>query len=478
MAVVANLASPIQKPLGHSQPINGQNAAPAATLYSCNEAPSVLGALQEPKTATSVIPSSIQGQQYTGQLGPKLASQAEAHSFCGNPLHAHIEPPLGVCTHPTRHQPDATQPANPALIAPNFAVGRAMCASFQGSPFAHTQPLMADDVDADDTAIQAFLESLAAEEPTLVKSIHARPLEVATHQAASHAPEASQQLALEAAMPTFSQGCPVAAIRLRHSSPHVDAPTPTVPFAGPKYQFDPALGASFYAANSVPPLKSVAAKDDAATIEVFLAFLNTSFKAYIFGHTASASVPTKPCYDETSLNATPTDLLQATLDASSNPISKLDLFDAYIVVPLSPEHHFHSLPVESLFYTDSQAAATPLSCFPLTLTNAQALRAPGKSLLPWISINFDPGGEASHGRSLLPTNSHSTMLVLQVLTSTSTHTSQVGFFFSFRLRGRICGLQAREITHGVDVKKSFKARSMKQSELLSFAIMKSDLDPG
>ncbi|KAI5071776.1 hypothetical protein GOP47_0014027 [Adiantum capillus-veneris] len=52
MAVVANLTSSIQKPLGHSQPINVQNPALAATLYSCNEAPCVLGALQEPKTAT------------------------------------------------------------------------------------------------------------------------------------------------------------------------------------------------------------------------------------------------------------------------------------------------------------------------------------------------------------------------------------------------------------------------------------------
>ncbi|KAI5059604.1 hypothetical protein GOP47_0025923 [Adiantum capillus-veneris] len=264
---------------------------------------------------------------------------------------------------------------------------------------------MADDADADDTAIQAFLESLAAEEPALVKSILARPLEVATHQAASHAPEASQQLSLEAAMPTFCQGCPVAAIRLRHSSPHVDDPASTVPFAGPKHQFDPALGASFYAANFAPPLKFVAAEDDAATIEVLLAFPNTSFKAHI-GHTGSASVPTMPCYDETSLNATPTELLQATLDASSNPISKLDLFDAYIVVPLFPEHHFHPLPIESLFHTDSQAATTLLSCFPnLTLTNAQAFRVPGKYLLPWIPINFDPGGEAYHGVNMLFTSS-------------------------------------------------------------------------
>ncbi|KAI5079077.1 hypothetical protein GOP47_0006748 [Adiantum capillus-veneris] len=96
--------------------------------------------------------------------------------------------------------------------------------------------------DCDDLVIASFLGSLTVEEPALVKSIHARPLEVATHQAASHAPEASQQLALEAAMPTFSQGCPViAAIRLRHSSPHVDAPSPNVPFVRPKYQFDPAL---------------------------------------------------------------------------------------------------------------------------------------------------------------------------------------------------------------------------------------------
>ncbi|KAI5078281.1 hypothetical protein GOP47_0005952 [Adiantum capillus-veneris] len=127
---------------------------------------------------------------------------------------------------------------------------------------------------------------------------------------------------------------------------------------------------------------------------------------------------------------------------------------------------------------NSQAAATPLSCFPLTLTNAQAFRAPGKSLLSWISINFDPGGEASHGRSLLPTNSHSTMLVLQVLPSTSTHTSQVGFVFSFLLRGRICGLQAHEITHGVTLKKPFKPQPKQQSELLIFFITKSDLDPG
>ncbi|KAI5059025.1 hypothetical protein GOP47_0025344 [Adiantum capillus-veneris] len=47
-----------------------------------------------------------------------------------------------------------------------------------------------------ETTIQAFLESLVAEEPALVKSIHAWPLEVATHQATIHAPESPQQLAL------------------------------------------------------------------------------------------------------------------------------------------------------------------------------------------------------------------------------------------------------------------------------------------
>ncbi|MCO5547240.1 hypothetical protein L7F22_000685, partial [Adiantum nelumboides] len=84
-----------------------------------------------------------------------------------------VEALLGVCTHPARHDPDATQQAYPTLLAPHSAVGGAMCASSQGCLLAHTQLLMTHDAVRMTPPFEPSLRALLLK--TLLLLIHPRP---------------------------------------------------------------------------------------------------------------------------------------------------------------------------------------------------------------------------------------------------------------------------------------------------------------
>ncbi|KAI5057210.1 hypothetical protein GOP47_0027225 [Adiantum capillus-veneris] len=126
-------------------------------------------------------------------------------------------------------------------------------------------------------------------------------------------------------------------------------------------------------------------------------------------------------------NVAPT-FLQATLNASSNPTSILDLLDAYIIVPLSPEHHFHPLPIERPFHTNTQGADTSMYTFPSTLTKAihlsltdtvlrGHLQTTQVFLTSWPSIAFDPGGQVDTTSRPEPLSSNYHLTIKEMLTA-------------------------------------------------------------
>ncbi|KAI5070794.1 hypothetical protein GOP47_0015137 [Adiantum capillus-veneris] len=170
------------------------------------------------------------------------------------------------------------------------------------------------------------------------------------------------------------------------------------------------------------------------------------------------------------------------------PPFNLDLLDCYEAVPAHRgkqtqpfEPSTHSVAP----YPSPSTLATltePFPSEPFPQTNSQlhdTTNIPLPRVVP--STPFDPDGhvyKTSILHSQLKPQTHPERMLKPYLGSLAVHSASHKLMLSFRLGGRMCNDQAREIIHATNLKKPFKARPKQQSKLLIFFITKSDLDPG